>query len=56
MKKTIKITITSLLIFSSQILSIDQFQIEQFYTNLAQKSLDQIMGENKFIVRAKVEL
>ena len=56
MKKVYKPFIFLIFLLASLCHSIDSYQIEEFYSNLSQKTLDHLIGKDKFIVKANVEL
>ncbi|MEK9657484.1 MAG: FliG C-terminal domain-containing protein [bacterium] len=44
------------LVLVTNLCAINQYQIEQFYTEISQKTLDTLFGKNTFIVKANIEL
>ena len=46
------ITLTTALLISTSLHALNKFEIEQFYTSLAQHTLDTMFGKNKFISKS----
>ncbi len=50
------LVLTATLLLSTSLHALNKFEIEQFYTTLAQHTLDTMFGKNKFISKASISI